>query len=188
MTSFDDEPVLELSHDPETLHEHYADAQAVQARIQALRGEIRSAADEIEELAARGELVELLRGVGELDEALNEANAAVDRAEIAGNAAQQHTARLRLAHVHQWRGEFADSNVIFTELLSVADEFGPIIEAFIHQHAGLNDYDQRHFADAREHFARALTIRDELELPDDQRAFSRLALTAAQLHLDEDSS
>jgi hypothetical protein len=134
---------------------------------------------------ARGELVGLLRGTGQLAEALNEANAAVDRAEIAGSAAQQHTARVRLAHVHQWRGEFGESNLLFTELLAVATQFGPVIEAFTHQHAGKNDYDQGHWADARDHFLRALTIRDELELPDDERAASRIALAAARRHLGE---
>ena len=183
MTAFDDEPDLAMTYDPGTLRETYADEAAVRDRVDALQSEIRAAPDEIGELAARGELVARLRGIGELDEALDEATAAVDRAEIAGNAAQQHTARLRLAHVHQWRGEFGDSNVIFTELLSVADRFGPVIEAFTHQHAGKNDYDQGHFADAREHFARALTIRDELELPDDQRESSRLSLAAAERHL-----
>ncbi|MBE7188899.1 hypothetical protein [Jatrophihabitans endophyticus] len=181
MTSFDDEPDLAMTYDPETLHEHYADEAAARARTDVLRGEIRSAPDEIGELAARGELVERLRGIGELDDALDEANAAVDRAEIAGNAAQQHTARLRLAQVHQWRGEFAESNLLVTELLAAATSFGPVIEAFTRQQAGGNDYDQGHWADAREHFARALTIRDELELS--EREASRVSLAAAERRL-----
>jgi tetratricopeptide (TPR) repeat protein len=176
----------EFTFDPETLHEIYADPDAVRTRAEQLRHDIRTAPDEIAELVARGELVVLLRGIGELDEALNEANAAVDRAEVAGNAAQQHTARVRLAHVHQWRGDFAESNLLFTELLAAAEQFGPVIEAFTHQHAGKNDYDQGHWADARDHFAAALRIREELELPDDQREASRLALDAAERHLEED--
>jgi tetratricopeptide (TPR) repeat protein len=174
------------SLDPETLREIYADPAAVRARIDELRREIRDAPDEIAELIARGDLVVLLRGLGELDEALNEGNAAVDRAEIAGTPAQQHTARVRLAHVHQWRGEFAESNLLFTELLAAAGQFGPVIEAFTHQHAGKNDYDQGHWSDAREHFARALQLRDELELPDDQRLASRIALAAADRHLEDE--
>jgi tetratricopeptide (TPR) repeat protein len=171
--------------DPETLHEVYPDEALVRAQIETLRADVRQAPDEIAELMARGELVGLLRGIGELDEALREAQAAADRAEIAGNPAQQHTARVRLAEVHQWRGEFAQSNLLFTELLAAATQFGPVIEAFTHQHAGKNDYDQRHWADARDHFARALAIREELELPTDQIEASQLALTAAERHLQD---
>jgi tetratricopeptide (TPR) repeat protein len=170
--------------DPETLREIHPDPAAVQVRIGELRREIRDAPDEIAELVARGDLVVLLRGIGELDDALNEADAAVDRAEIAGTPAQQHTARVRLAHVHQWRGDFGESNLLFTELLAAAQQFGPVIEAFTAQHAGKNDYAQGHWSDARDHFARALQIRDELELPDDQRSSSRIALAAAVRHLE----
>ena len=172
--------------DPETLREVYPDPAVASARVEELRNEIREAPDEIAELIARADLVVLLRGVGELDEALNEANAAVDRAEVAGTPAQQHTARVRLAHVHQWRGEFAESNMLFTELLPAAPQFGPVIGAFTHQHAGKNDYDQGHWADARDHFARALAIREELELPGNEIESSRTALTAARRHLEED--
>ena len=172
--------------DPETLREVYPDAALVRAQIRELRDELRQAPDEIAELVARGELVTLLRGIGELDDALREARAAAERAEIAGNPAQQHTARVRLAQVHQWRGEFAESNLLFTELLAVAHRFGLVIDAFTHQHAGQNDYDQGHWADARDHFARALAIREELEVPADQIGFSRLALAAAERHLQEE--
>lgn len=169
--------------DPETLAESYPDPAAARAQAELLRTEIRSAPDEIGELVARGDLVDLLRGLDELEDAVREAHAAADRAEIAGNAAMQHTARLRLARVHERRGEFADSNVIVTELLPAAEQFGPVIEAYTHHHAGLIDYAQGHWDDARDHFARALAIRDELELADDERAASRLALEAAQRQL-----
>ncbi|HZZ98266.1 MAG TPA: tetratricopeptide repeat protein [Jatrophihabitantaceae bacterium] len=174
---------LEPSYDPQTLREVYADPSAVRGRVQQLRAEVRDALDVIDELRARGDLVAYLRGLDELDEALVEARQAVDRADIAGNGAQQHTARLRLAHVYQWRGDFAQSNMIFTELLAVAAQFGPVIEAFTHQHAGKNDYDQGHWPDARDHFERALAIRTELELPEAES--SRIALVAALGHLEE---
>jgi tetratricopeptide (TPR) repeat protein len=176
---------LEPTFDPETLREIYSDPSAVRARVQQLRAEVRDALDEIDELRARGELVVFLRGLGDLDDALDEGRRAVDRADIVGNGAQQHTARLRLAHVQQWRGDFAESNMIFTELLAAAGQFGPVIEAFTYEHAGKNDYDQGHWADARDHFERALAIRDELELPADQRESSRVALAAAVRHLGE---
>jgi hypothetical protein len=177
---------LKYEFDPDTLRETYADPARVATRIEQLRSDIRTAPDDIAELLARGELVGLLRGAGRLDEAFIEGKLAVDRAEVVGTPAQQHTARIRLAHVHQWRGEFSESNLLFTELLPAAQQFGPVIEAFTHQHAGKNDYEQGHWADARAHFARALAIRDELELPDDQRESSRVALAAAERRLKEE--
>lgn len=176
---------LEVSYDPDTLREVYADPAEVRAEIELLRAEVRGAPDEIAELKARGELVGLLRGVNELDDALAEGRRAVDRAEIAGTAAQQHLARLRLAHVHQWRGDFVESNITFTELLNAADQFGPVVEGFTHQHAGQNSFDQQHYADAHGHFTRALAIRREFELPDDQIASSQLAVDAAQRRLEQ---
>ena len=173
----------EPSYDPRTLHEVYADPAAVRDRIAELRSQIRSAPDEVAELLARGELVARLRGLGDLEDALVEARRAADRADLAGTPAHQHLARLRLAHVHQWRGEFAESNLAITELLNAVGQFGPIIEAFTRQHAGQNAYDQCHFADARDHFARALAIRRKYEVPEDQIASSQLALDAAERHL-----
>ncbi|MEP7022131.1 MAG: hypothetical protein ABI808_15925 [Pseudonocardiales bacterium] len=175
---------LEHRDDPETLREVYADPAAVRAHVEQLRAEVRDAPDEIAEFQARGDLVGLLRGIGNLDDALAEGRRAVDRTEIAGTAPQQHLARLRLARVHQWRGEFVESNIAFTELLNAAGQFGPVIEAFTRQHAGQNDFDQGHFADALGHFTRALAIRREFELPEDQIASSQLALAAAQRRLE----
>ncbi|MCW2596364.1 MAG: hypothetical protein QOF92_2257 [Pseudonocardiales bacterium] len=172
---------LEYTIDPETLREVYADPAAVRARIAELREEIRTAPDEVAELIARGDLVGVLRGSGALDDAVNEGRAAVDRAEIAGTHAQQHTARVRLAQVFQWRGDFAEANLEFTELLAAAQQFGPVIEAFTHQHAGENAYAQGHWSDARDHFTRALARREELDL--DEADSSRIALAAAVRHL-----
>jgi tetratricopeptide (TPR) repeat protein len=171
--------------DPDTLREIYPDPVAVQNTIASLRAEVISAPDHIDELRARGELVALLRATGELDEALVEGERARDRAELVGNHAQQHMARLRLAQVNQWRGEFAEANLAFTELLAASGQFGPIVDAATHQHAGLNDYDQGHWADAQEHFARAAMLRDELELEDGEPAQSHAALAAARRHLAE---
>ena len=167
--------------DPETLREVFADPDQARAAVERLQAEVRDAPDSVDELRARGELVSCLRGLGELDDALAEAQRAVDRADMTGNGAQQHMARLRLAQVQQWRGDFVESNLIYTELLGVAGEFGPVIDAFTHQHAGQNAYDQGHWSDAREHFARALALREELEVPEAES--SRLALAAAERHL-----
>lgn len=172
--------------DPDTLRDTVPDPTAGRVRAEELRREIRDAPDEVGELVVRGDLVDLLRALDELDDARDEARAAADRAEIAGTRAQQHVARLRLAHVLHARGEYAESNVEITELLAAATQFGPVVEAFTHQQAGLNDFAQGHWADARGHFARALEIRDELELPDDDREASRIALAVAASRMEDD--
>jgi tetratricopeptide (TPR) repeat protein len=174
---------LQPSYDPETLQESYPDEAAAQVRAAELRAEVRDAPDPTAELLARGDLVELLRGLGELDEALEEAQRAADRADVTGTAAQQHLARLRLAHVQQRRGSYPESNLAFTELVHAAGQFGPVVEAFTHQHAGLNSFDQHDYRAARDHFARALALRQKYELPDEQLSESRLALRAAERRL-----
>lgn len=176
---------VEPNHDPQTLREVYPDRAAVEARLTELREQLRTAPDEIAELLARGELVALLRGTGRLDEALDEGRRAANRAELTGSPPQQHLARLRLAAVHQWRGEFAESNLLFTELIAACGQFGPVIEAFTRHDAGKNAYDQGHFADALEHFDHALRIREQNELPDEQIHASRLAVAAARRRLAE---
>jgi len=181
----DEPPASDL--DPDTLREVYRDPAAVAARVRLLRERIREAPDEVAELLARGELVDLLRGSGELDAALTEGERAVQRAELAGSPPQQHLARLRLATVRQWRGEFVESNLAFTELQANLTQFGPIIEAFTHDAAGRNAYDQGHYADAYEHFAEAVAIRERLDLPAEQIRASRVALRAARRRKEERS-
>ena len=180
-TDFEDLPEpLQPSYDPDTLREVWADERAVREQIALLRLRIAGAPDDIAELMDRGELVGLLRSVGDLDDALAQARLALERAELVGTPAQQHTARLRLAHVLQWQGEFGTSDALFAQLSADAPAFGPIIVAFTHQHAGKNDYDQGRFAAAADHFAAALSIRTEFELPADQVASSTQALDAAR--------
>ena len=153
--------------DPATLHEHTADPDAVRAGLAALRAAVRAA-----------ELVTDLRRLGEFDDARVEAQRAADRAEIAGTAAQQHLARLRLAQVHQYRGEFPDANVLFTELRAAAAQFGPVIEAFTELGAGSNAFDQRHWDDAEQRFARALALLAPLEVLEAADARTGLAAVA----------
>jgi hypothetical protein len=124
-------------------------------------------------------VVDLLAADERLDEALQEAQAAADRADKAGNPAQQHMARLRLAHVHSLRGEYGSATLLLTELRAAAERFGPVIEAVTAQTAGLDAYDQGHWTDARDLFARALALREEYDLPDDERETSRSCLEAA---------
>jgi tetratricopeptide (TPR) repeat protein len=167
-------------YDPETLREVDPDPAAAAERLIALRADVAGAADAVEELVARGDLVDLLRITGRLDEAIEAATQATDRARIAGTAPQQHMARLRLAQVRRWRAEYDESDQLFAELVSAAERYGPVIAAFTHQGAGENDFDQARFARAAGNFTIALEVRERFELPDDQVAMSRVALAAAR--------
>ncbi|MDP9092031.1 MAG: hypothetical protein M3N95_03585 [Actinomycetota bacterium] len=178
---------LEPELDPATLHEAYADVSAAQDRAATLREQLRAAPDEIAEFVTRGDLVDVLRCLGDLDEALAEGQSAVDRAVIAGTPAQQHLARVRLATVRQWRGEFGESNLAFTELGHAAGQFGPVVAAFTHDRAGRNAFDQADFAAAHDHFTRALALRQEFELPAEEIASARVARDAAAKRLQEES-
>lgn len=171
---------LQPTYDPSTLREAYPDPDAVRERIRELRREIAVAPDDTAELMARGELVGLLRGIGELDQALSQARIAVDRSILVGAPAQQHTAKLRLAQVLQWRGEFVEADMLFIELVQAGGQFGPVIDAFTRQQAGKNDYEQGRYADAEWQFIQALVLRETFELPEDQIASSKQALAAAR--------
>lgn len=167
-------------YDPDTLHEVIGDVDALHARIEQLRSDLADEPDPPAELMLRGELVDRLRVGQQLDGALTEADIALEQAHAIGTAAQQHLASLRKAHVHQWRGEFGTSNAMFAQLLGHGDEFGPVVQAFTYQHAGNNLFDQGRLADAVDEFARALALREEFELPDDQLESSRTSLAAAR--------
>jgi hypothetical protein len=169
-------PALVPDLDPDTLVESFADPAAARTRADELRREIAVAPDDVAELVSRGDLVDLLRALGDADDALAEAQAAVGRAERVGTPVQQQLARVRLARVHTVRGEFADSTPLFTELLPDADRFGPVIAAYVRHAAGLDAFAQGLWADAREQLTAALRTRDELEL--DEREATRTALAA----------
>lgn len=171
---------LKVSYDPETLREVYADPEAVQRRIAQLKKAIGTAPDDIIEYMHRAELVNLVRCSGDLDEALVQANLAVDRAELVGSPAQQHMARLRLANVYQWRGEFVEADLLFIELLASGPGFGPAICAFTHQYAGKNDYDQGRYDDAVSQFQQVVDLRKHYDLPNDELVSCRQALAAAR--------
>lgn len=167
-------------YDPASLREVFPNADEARRYVDRLRADIRAASDETAELLVRGELVDALRILDQLDDALTEADRAVERAELVGTPAQQHLARLRLGRVRHRRGDFGDANLLATELLHAGSQFGPVIYAFTEQFAGENAFDQGHFTEASEHFTEALRVRRELQLPDEQIAASQAGLDAAR--------
>ncbi|CCH27620.1 hypothetical protein BN6_02880 [Saccharothrix espanaensis DSM 44229] len=78
-------------------------------------------------------------------------------------------AHLRLAHVWQWQGRYAEADAEYARWFD-----GPSAD-FAHQHAGRSRYDQGQWRAAEAHFRHALDLRDD----EDLRASSALALDAA---------
>lgn len=174
---------LSPEYDPDTLREVYPNRTVLTERIDELAKIVAAPEDEIGELLARGELVDLLRAAGRQAEARAEGERALRRAQEIGTAAQRHLAELRLARVVQWAGDFGTANAMFERLLAHATEFGPVIAAVSYQYAGTNRFDQHDFAAALELFGPALAIRQEFELTEDQ-VESDLAVRAARARLE----
>jgi tetratricopeptide (TPR) repeat protein len=133
------------------------------------------------DLASRGERVSLLRMLGRLEEAEEEAVAAVNLAQQEGSERQQIAALIRLAHVVQWTRDWTRADELFAEAMTRAVVLAdPIMLAFAHQHAGRNHVDQGRFADAISSFEAALALRESAGAPEDQLASTRAALQAVQ--------
>ncbi len=101
------------------------------------------------------------RILGLLDEAEESLRHAVELSQTIADVRLVYINELRLAHVHQWRGQFELSTPMFEELLSRAEKdrhLGLLLD-FAMQHAGKNAFDQAKYAEALSHFAGALSLR-----------------------------
>lgn len=175
-----DLPAFPATHtDPLTLHETADDPDALATYIDTMRerlavGEL-DAADELELRALLGGA---LRMAGWFEDALAVLDDAAVLAGRAGDPVRAHTALIRLAHAHQWRGDFATSNEMFDGLLADAPQYSDRVRAFTLQHAGENAYDQQRFSLAAVYFSAALQLRQQDGAPEDevessQRAWAR---------------
>ncbi len=133
------------------------------------------------DLATRGQRMSVLRALGRLDEAEREGREAYDRARREGTPRQQVAALIRLAHVMQYRRDFATADAMFTQALAQARQLGdPLLLAFAHQHAGRNLLEQGRYAEAVEAFEAALLLRQAHGAPADQLESTRGALEVAR--------
>jgi tetratricopeptide (TPR) repeat protein len=97
------------------------------------------------------------RILGDLGKALADGKLALVHAEATGELRRIAIAQARLAHVMQWRGDFADADRLFEEANS--SELPDRLRATMHQHAGKSAYDQGRFIEACNHFEKALELR-----------------------------
>jgi len=150
---FHHETLRELVDDPDQLRE--------------IREGLSRKLEDAEDNATRARLLSLRavvsRILGDLSKALADGKLALVHAEATGELRRIAIAKARLAHVLQWRGDFAEADRLFAEANS--PELPDRLRATMHQHAGKSAYDQGRYIEACNHFEKALELR-KVEDPD----------------------
>jgi hypothetical protein len=103
------------------------------------------------------------RILGDLSKALSDGKLALAHAEATGQLRRIAIAQARLAHVLQWRGDFAEADRLFA--LANSPELPDRLRATMHEHAGRSCYDQGRYIEACNHFEKSLDLR-KVEDPD----------------------
>lgn len=155
---------LDWDVDPDTLREIVR----APAELTALRAELTDELAGVDEDAEPARVAELAgrravlsRALDGLDLALADSQRAMAAAQRTGDPSLVAVARARLARVHQWRGEYGDSDALYEQCLAEAAGLPAGLRAALHQHAGTNCYDQQLYAEAAEHFAAAVQLRQD---------------------------
>jgi hypothetical protein len=121
------------------------------------------------------------RILGDLTKALSDGKMALVHAEATGELRRIAIAKARLAHVLQWRGDFAEADRLFAEANS--SELPDRLRATMSEHAGRSCLDQGRFMEAFNHFEAALELR-KVEDPE-LIARTEMALDAVSLKIAE---
>jgi hypothetical protein len=147
----------------ETLREIVTDPGELRELRDLLTGKLDGATDN----GTRARLLSLRavvsRILGDLGKALSDGKLALAHAEATGQLRRIAIAQARLAHVLQWRGEFAEADRLFA--LANSSELPDRLRATMHEHAGRSCYDQGRYIEACNHFERSLDLR-KVEDPD----------------------
>ncbi|MBE1492526.1 WG repeat-containing protein [Plantactinospora soyae] len=150
---FHHETLRELVEDPESLR--------------AIRDRLTEKLEPAKDNGTRARLLSLRavvsRILGDLGKALADGKLALAHAEATGQLRRIAIAQARLAHVLQWRGDFAEADRLFAEANS--SELPDRLRATMHEHAGRSCYDQGRYIEACNHFEKALELR-KVEDPD----------------------
>jgi len=148
---------------PETLREIVENPD----ELRDLRDRLTKKLDKATDNATRARLLSLRavvsRILGDLNKALADGKLALAHAEATGQLRRIAITQARLAHVLQWRGDFAEADRLFA--LANSPELPDRLRATMHEHAGRSCYDQGRYIEACNHFERALELR-KVEDPD----------------------
>lgn len=147
----------------ETLRELVEDPDELRDLRDRLTGKLEGATDN----GTRARLLSLRavvsRILGDLNKALADGKLALAHAEATGALRRVAIAQARLAHVLQWRGDFAEADRLFH--LANSPELPDRLRATMHEHAGRSCFDQGRYIEACNHFELALDLR-KVEDPD----------------------
>lgn len=147
---------LRLDTDPVTLREIVTDPGQLSTILAAVRARIDDTRDDERRTRSRlyGQECVLLRLLGDLDAALQAGRLALRYSGT--DPATITLAGVRLAHVHQWRGEYETADAIFRQAIDGAPDG---YHSFVHQHAGRSRYEQGDADAAIQHFEYAVRLR-----------------------------
>jgi tetratricopeptide (TPR) repeat protein len=144
---FHHDTLRELVDDPDELRE--------------LRDRLTAKVEAASDNASRARLLSLRavvsRILGDMAQALADGKLALAHAEATGELRRIAIAQARLAHVLQWRGDFAEADRLFA--LANSSELPDRLRATLHEHAGRSCYDQGRYIEACNHFEHALELR-----------------------------
>lgn len=179
-----DEVMHGVVTDPVTLREVVTDPAPLRAVLAVIDEALSATSDEQRTERGRlyGQRCVLLRILGDLEGALTAARLSLRHAGT--DDARVTLAGIRLAVVHQWRGEYSAADGMYTQAVETAP---PGYGSFAHLHAGKSRYEQGLPDEAIRHFEIAVRLR--AHGPPDLRASAEEALRAGvRLKADMDLS
>lgn len=171
-------PRPELTFD-EYLREVPTEVAVLSAHIEKLEQSLALISDPQKIVSTLGELGTLLRIQGDFEKAEDKIRSALKIiAENKLGLRFEIQQKIRLGHILQWKKQFAQSNDLFSEIISSCRT---CIEAQIYldfalQHAGKNLFDQMRFKEALQAFEEALQLRLERQAPPDQITSTQIAI------------
>lgn len=171
-TGFDD---LRLDADPVTLREIVEDPLSLREILESVRNVIDATAPHERAELSRlyGQQCVLLRLLGDLEGALVAGRLSLRHS--GDDPAQVTVAGIRLANVHQWRGEYKAADGIYAQVLESAPDG---YRSFAAQQAGKSRYEQGDADSAIRHFENAVRLR--ASGPADLLTSAEQALAAAR--------
>lgn len=165
-----DEPSFDLSYYFDAALREVPSAPAeMQQAIHYLRDQLdQPTLEDARRLQLLGRIGVYARILGDYTTAAEMLRAAIGLSEQLGNHRAQLVNELRLAHVHQWRGEYTLSNALFPALIARCKQ-QPALDDYLdfaYQHAGKNAFDQGRYDEALAYFEQAHVLRQQKHDPE----------------------